>query len=134
MLIMHARMTRPRLRPNQVVEQADADAGGLRAASASVGGRGAYGALKFESGTHRVQRVPATESSGRVHTSAASVAVLLQPEEARTPLFQSSSSRFIMQPGGGVLALSLGPLAHMYSAARGGARTLLLWDPPGMRA
>ena len=65
----------------QVVEQTDADAGGLKAASATVAGRGAYGALRFESGTHRVQRVPATESSGRVHTSAASVAVLLQPEE-----------------------------------------------------
>ena len=45
-----------------------------------------YGQLKFESGVHRVQRVPATESSGRVHTSAASVAVMPQADEV-TPLF-----------------------------------------------
>jgi peptide chain release factor 1 len=55
--------------------------GGLKEATASISGRGAYARLKFESGVHRVQRVPETESSGRIHTSAATVAVLPEAEE-----------------------------------------------------
>eukprot|EP00937_MAST-01D_sp_MAST-1D-sp2_P000585 g585.t1 len=55
--------------------------GGCKEATASVGGAGAFGRLKFESGVHRVQRVPATERSGRLHTSAISVAVLPAVEE-----------------------------------------------------
>lgn len=55
--------------------------GGFREASASIAGRGVYARLKFESGVHRVQRVPETESSGRIHTSAATVAVLPEAEE-----------------------------------------------------
>lgn len=62
---------------------AESDMGGYKLASATVTGRGAYGLLKFESGIHRVQRVPVTESSGRLHTSAASVAVMPQAEEVR---------------------------------------------------
>ncbi|CAL8462217.1 g1748 [Coccomyxa elongata] len=65
----------------EVLEAAESDMGGYKLASANIGGRGAYGALKFESGIHRVQRVPVTESAGRVHTSAASVAVMPQAEE-----------------------------------------------------
>ena len=64
---------------------AESDMGGYKLASANIAGRGAYGALKFESGIHRVQRVPVTESAGRVHTSAASVAVMPQAEEVRIP-------------------------------------------------
>ncbi|HEX38316.1 MAG TPA: PCRF domain-containing protein, partial [Candidatus Cloacimonetes bacterium] len=55
--------------------------GGLKEISFEVQGRNAYGTLKFESGVHRVQRVPETESSGRIHTSAASVVVLPEAEE-----------------------------------------------------
>ena len=55
--------------------------GGLKEAIFLVNGEAVYGHLKFESGVHRVQRVPVTESSGRIHTSAASVAVLLEAEE-----------------------------------------------------
>lgn len=55
--------------------------GGCKFASATVSGQGVYGRLKFESGIHRVQRVPATEASGRLHTSAASVAILPQADE-----------------------------------------------------
>ena len=55
--------------------------GGFKEATAEVTGADAYGALKFESGVHRVQRVPATETQGRVHTSTASVAVLPRAEE-----------------------------------------------------
>ncbi len=52
--------------------------------SASVRGEDVLGVLKYESGVHRVQRVPSTESMGRVHTSTSSVAVLLQPTEVHT--------------------------------------------------
>jgi peptide chain release factor 1 len=55
--------------------------GGYKEASASISGRGVFARLKFESGVHRVQRVPETESSGRIHTSAATVAVLPEAEE-----------------------------------------------------
>jgi peptide chain release factor 1 len=54
--------------------------GGVKEATASVTGRGVFGRLRFESGVHRVQRVPETEAGGRIHTSAATVAVLPQPE------------------------------------------------------
>ncbi len=55
--------------------------GGFKEATASVAGRGVFARLKFESGVHRVQRVPETEASGRIHTSAATVAVLPEAEE-----------------------------------------------------
>ena len=59
----------------------DTELGGYKEASALISGRGVFARLKFESGVHRVQRVPATESGGRVHTSAATVAVLPEAEE-----------------------------------------------------
>ncbi len=59
----------------------EADMGGYKEIVASVSGSGAYGRLKFESGVHRVQRVPVTETQGRIHTSAATVAVLPEPED-----------------------------------------------------
>jgi peptide chain release factor 1 len=55
--------------------------GGVKDAAATISGRGVFARLKFESGVHRVQRVPATEASGRIHTSAATVAVLPEAEE-----------------------------------------------------
>jgi peptide chain release factor 1 len=55
--------------------------GGVKEATASVTGNGVFGRLQFESGVHRVQRVPETEAQGRIHTSAATVAVLPQPSE-----------------------------------------------------
>ena len=55
--------------------------GGYKEASATINGRGVFARLKFESGVHRVQRVPATEGSGRIHTSAATVAVLPEAED-----------------------------------------------------
>ncbi|MBL4721501.1 MAG: peptide chain release factor 1 [Alphaproteobacteria bacterium] len=59
----------------------DTGVGGFKDASALISGRGVFARLKFESGVHRVQRVPETESSGRIHTSAATVAVLPEAEE-----------------------------------------------------
>jgi len=64
-----------------VLNTNDTGLGGIREVIFSVEGKGAYGELKFESGVHRVQRVPQTETSGRLHTSAASVAVLPEAEE-----------------------------------------------------
>ena len=63
------------------IDESDTEIGGFKEALASISGPGAFARLKFESGVHRVQRVPVTESSGRVHTSAATVAVLAEPEE-----------------------------------------------------
>mgnify|MGYP001627393368 CR=1 FL=1 len=59
----------------------EGDVGGYKEIVASVSGEGVFGLLKFESGVHRVQRVPATEAGGRIHTSAATVAVLSEPED-----------------------------------------------------
>jgi peptide chain release factor 1 len=55
--------------------------GGFKEVVANVAGQGVFAKLKFESGVHRVQRVPVTESGGRIHTSAATVAVLPEPDE-----------------------------------------------------
>jgi peptide chain release factor 1 len=63
------------------VEEATTELGGLKEFVAEVSGAGVFAELKFESGVHRVQRVPATEASGRIHTSAATVAVLPEAEE-----------------------------------------------------
>ncbi len=65
----------------EVLEMSESDLGGIKQVVAEVSGRDVFSRLKFESGVHRVQRVPATEASGRVHTSAATVAVLPEAEE-----------------------------------------------------
>ena len=65
----------------EVMSASESGTGGLKEAIASVEGRGVYSRLKYESGVHRVQRVPATEAQGRIHTSTATVAVLPEAEE-----------------------------------------------------
>ena len=65
----------------EVISISDGDVGGFKEVIISIAGNGVFSKLKFESGVHRVQRVPTTESSGRVHTSAATVAVLPEPED-----------------------------------------------------
>ena len=65
----------------EMMELSESDLGGIKQAVAEISGQGVFAKLKFESGVHRVQRVPATEASGRVHTSAATVAVLPEAEE-----------------------------------------------------
>jgi peptide chain release factor 1 len=64
-----------------VMSSSDTGSGGLKEAIVSIEGRGVYSRLKYESGVHRVQRVPATEASGRIHTSTATVAVLPEAED-----------------------------------------------------
>lgn len=70
----------------QVMDVTEGTAGGYKEVITEVSGEGAYGLLKYESGVHRVQRVPATETQGRVHTSAASVVVLPEAEEVDVEL------------------------------------------------
>ncbi|HWM61826.1 MAG TPA: peptide chain release factor 1 [Rhizomicrobium sp.] len=65
----------------EVLSLSESDLGGFKDATLEVVGRGVYAKLKFESGVHRVQRVPATETQGRIHTSAATVAVLPEAED-----------------------------------------------------
>ncbi len=87
----------------EVMEVSETNVGGYKEAQANIIGNGVFGRLKFESGVHRVQRVPSTETSGRIHTSAATVAVLPEAEdleiqidekELRVDVFRSSG------PGG----------------------------------
>ena len=65
----------------EVISASDGEAGGYKEVIATITGKGVFSKLKFESGVHRVQRVPATESGGRIHTSAATVAVMPEAEE-----------------------------------------------------
>ena len=65
----------------ELMSLSESDLGGVKEAVLDVQGRGAFAKLKFESGVHRVQRVPVTEAGGRIHTSAATVAVLPEPED-----------------------------------------------------
>uniref|UniRef100_A0A2P2KSV8 Peptide chain release factor 1-like isoform X2 n=1 Tax=Rhizophora mucronata TaxID=61149 RepID=A0A2P2KSV8_RHIMU len=85
----------------EVVDVTESDLRGYKEASAAISGAGIFGKLKFESGIHRVQRVPVTEKSGRVHTSAVSVAILpqadevdvhLRNEDLRTDTYRSGGS------------------------------------------
>lgn len=65
----------------EIINEREGDHGGFKEIVSRIAGTNIYGKLKFESGAHRVQRVPATESQGRIHTSACTVAVLAEPDE-----------------------------------------------------
>ena len=65
----------------EVISASEGEHGGYKEIIANISGRGAYARMKFESGVHRVQRVPDTETQGRIHTSAATVAVLPEAED-----------------------------------------------------
>jgi len=82
----------------ELIDSSLTEKGGYKEVIVSIIGKGAYGTLKFESGTHRVQRVPDTEASGRIHTSAATVAVLpevqeveidIKPEDLRVDVYRA---------------------------------------------
>ena len=73
----------------EVMSASEAEMGGYKEIQASVAGEGVFAQMKFESGVHRVQRVPETETQGRVHTSAATVAVLPEPEEVDIEINES---------------------------------------------
>ena len=78
----------------------DTELGGVKEADFVINGRGAYSRLKYESGVHRVQRVPETESGGRVHTSTATVAVLPEMEEASVQINQADIEMQVYRASG----------------------------------
>ncbi|MBU0501661.1 MAG: peptide chain release factor 1 [bacterium] len=81
LLRMYLRYAERRGWQTEMISASDTGIGGYKEVTVNIIGRGAYRKLKYESGTHRVQRVPKTESGGRIHTSAATVAVLPEAEE-----------------------------------------------------
>ena len=83
-----------------IVSESEGTAGGYKEVVAEVTGEDVYGTLKFESGVHRVQRVPATETQGRVHTSAATVAVIPEAEELDCELKESDVKMETARSGG----------------------------------
>lgn len=101
LLRMYTRYAERNRWKTELMEINDTDLGGIKEAVMLIKGRGAYSRLKFESGAHRVQRVPETESSGRIHTSAATVAVLpevddvevdLDPNDVRVDVYRASGN------------------------------------------
>lgn len=84
----------------EVMSASEGTVGGFKEIVAQVAGRGVFAKLKFESGVHRVQRVPATEGSGRIHTSAATVAVLPQAEEVDVAIDEGELRIDTMRSGG----------------------------------
>ena len=101
LLRMYLRYAERRHWKAEVIEISDTGIGGVKEAVVMIKGRGAYSRLKFESGVHRVQRVPETESSGRIHTSAATVAVLpevddveveINPNDVKVDVYRASGN------------------------------------------
>jgi peptide chain release factor 1 len=99
LLRMYLRYAERRGWKAEVIDANETDIGGVKEAEVMIKGKGAYSRLKYESGTHRVQRVPDTESSGRIHTSAATIAVLpevddvevtIDPNDIRVDVYRSS--------------------------------------------
>ncbi|HCY74936.1 MAG TPA: peptide chain release factor 1 [Ignavibacteriales bacterium] len=84
----------------EIIDISDTGLGGIKEVVFSISGKDVYGNLKFESGVHRVQRVPETEGSGRVHTSAASVAVLLEVEDVEIDINPADLKIDIFRSGG----------------------------------
>ena len=100
-LRMYLRYAERRGWKTEIMDANDTGIGGIKEAIVLIKGKGAYSRLKYESGTHRVQRVPETESSGRIHTSAATVAVLpevddveveINPNDVRVDVYRSSGN------------------------------------------
>ena len=83
---MYARYAERRHWKVDLMAVSESESGGYKEAIAEISGSGAYSRLKFESGVHRVQRVPVTESAGRIHTSTATVAVLPEAEEVEVEI------------------------------------------------
>ena len=101
LLRMYTRYAERNRWKTELMEVNDTGLGGIKEAVMLIKGKGAYSRLKFESGAHRVQRVPETESSGRIHTSAATVAVLpevddvevdLDPNDVRVDVYRASGN------------------------------------------
>jgi peptide chain release factor 1 len=97
---MYSRYAEMRGWKAELIDMNDTGLGGVKEAIFSLSGSQVYGDMKFESGVHRVQRVPETEGSGRVHTSAASIAVLLEAEDVQIEINQNDLKIDIYRSGG----------------------------------
>lgn len=84
----------------EILSANETDIGGYKEVTFSINGEGAYSRLKFESGVHRVQRIPSTESGGRIHTSAATVAVLPEVEDVEVEINQNDLRIDVFRAGG----------------------------------
>jgi peptide chain release factor 1 len=93
LLRMYARYAERKRWATEVISESPSDLGGYKEVILRVAGEGAYGLLKYESGGHRVQRVPKTETQGRIHTSAATVAVMPEMDEAQAIQINPSDLR-----------------------------------------
>jgi peptide chain release factor 1 len=100
-LKMYLRYAEQRGFTSELLSTSEADAGGVKEASARIEGDGAYGDLKWESGVHRVQRIPETEAKGRIHTSTTTVAILpeagevdilVRPEDLKIDTYRSGGA------------------------------------------
>ena len=98
---MYSRYAERRRWKMELLSASDTGVGGYKEVSFLIKGKGAYSRLKYESGVHRVQRIPSTESGGRIHTSTATVAVLpevetvevnINPNDLRIDVFRSSGT------------------------------------------
>jgi peptide chain release factor 1 len=97
---MYTRFAERRRWKVEIVSSSSASSGGLKEVVASVDGKGAFAQLKYESGVHRVQRVPATEAQGRIHTSTATVAVMPEAEEVEVQIDAKDLKIDVMRSGG----------------------------------
>ncbi|MDE3175551.1 MAG: peptide chain release factor 1 [Pseudomonadota bacterium] len=97
---MYAKYAEARGWKVEVLSMSEGTAGGYKEIIAEVAGRGAYARLKYESGVHRVQRVPATETQGRIHTSAATVAVMPEAREIDVEIKDGDLKIDTMRAGG----------------------------------
>jgi peptide chain release factor 1 len=97
---MYARYAERRRWKIEVLSQSDSEKGGFKEIIFRIVGKGAYSRLKFESGVQRVQRVPATEAQGRIHTSTATVAVLPEAEEVDIQIDESDLKIDVYRAGG----------------------------------
>ncbi len=97
---MYSRYTEIKSWKIELIDLNDTGLGGIKEVVFSISGEGAYGEFKFESGVHRVQRVPTTETNGRVHTSAASVAVLPEAEDVQIDINPNDLRIDIFRSGG----------------------------------
>ncbi len=97
---MYRKYAESRKWKTEILSLSAAEAGGIKELIAMISGRAVYGRLRYESGVHRVQRVPATESQGRVHTSAATVAVLPEAEEVDVDIDETELNLETFRAGG----------------------------------
>ena len=100
---------------SEIISQSEGDIGGYKEIVTAIRGKGVFARLKFESGVHRVQRVPETESGGRIHTSAATVAVLPEPEEVDVKIEEKDLRIDVFRASGPVVNRSTPPIARCAS-------------------